>query len=124
MKRAFGPGDQRQNRMVEKVQQQVMMMYEQQRDFDDKQLLVVMEFPELENESQWNEFLRRPECPGVRHMKRKWVSNSSRLARTRKSSGTSGEDLVGTRTTTCETRGSDEGEICSNVEDRPTSDGW
>ena len=116
-----------------------MNMYEQQPDFDDKQLLVVMDFPELENESQWHEPLRRPECYVVTPLKQKLVEisectatpvereNSSILARTRKSGnsyGNDSEDLDRTRTKVNQAIGSDAYEIYIDTVGKPTSGGW
>ena len=74
-KTPFGPRIQPQPRRdiadLEEVQQEVMAAYEQYYDLGENPTLVVMDFPELENERQWKELLRRPECYMANNLRRK-----------------------------------------------------
>ena len=79
-KTPFGPRIQPQPRRdiadLEEVQQEVMAAYEQDYDLGENPTLVVMDFPELENERQWKELLRRPECYMANNLRRKRVEIS------------------------------------------------
>ena len=45
---------------------------------DENQALVMLDFPELETEKQWNELLRRPECYMANQIRPKRVEISER----------------------------------------------